>query len=65
MRSLHLNRHDLNHAAALFRIAVLGFCIMLPSKEKEKYRKTVDSSNWNMLSHHQQIQASVAGLMIQ
>lgn len=62
MRSLHLNRHDLNHAAALFRIAVLGFCIVLPSKEE---RKTVDSSKWKMLSHHQQIQASVAGLMIQ
>ena len=61
VRSLHLNRHDLNHAAALFRIAVLGFCITLPIKK----RKTVDSSNWKMLSHHQQIQASVAGLMIQ
>ena len=62
MRSLHLNRHELNHAAALFRIAVLGFCIVLPSKEE---RKKVDSSKWKMLSHHQQIQASVAGLMIQ
>ena len=61
VRSLHLNRHELYHAAALFRIAVLGFCIMLPIKK----RKTVDSSNWKMLSHHQQIQASVAGLMIQ
>ena len=34
-----MNRHDLNHAAALFRIAVLGFCIMGPIKK----RKTVDS----------------------
>ena len=32
MRSLHLNRHELYHAAALFRIAVLGFCIMGPIK---------------------------------
>ena len=38
MRSLNLNRHELYHAAALFRIAVLGFCIMgAIKKEKQEF----------------------------
>ena len=36
MRSLNLNRHELYHAAALFRIAVLGFCIMGPIKKEKQ-----------------------------
>ena len=31
-----MNRHELYHAAALFRIAVLGFCIMGPIKKEKQ-----------------------------
>ena len=38
MRSLNLNRHELYHAAALFRIAVLGFCKIGPIKNRKNGR---------------------------
>ena len=45
MRSLHLNRHDLNHAAALFRIAVLGFCIHVAIKRRKKNSRFLQVEN--------------------